>query len=145
MATFETRPRRPEDIAHWLDEDGPFLVAEDEAGRVVGWTRAGPYSSRPAYRTVGEHAVYVHPDARGHGLGSLLLEALCQACAQQGMHKLTSRVFAENAASRAAHRAAGFFEVGIQPRHGMLDGEWKDCVLVERLLGDVSRVRGSGA
>ena len=36
------------------------------------------------------------------------------------------------------HRAAGFYEVGIQPRHGRLDGEWKDCVLVERLLGDAA-------
>ena len=26
-------------------------------------------------------------------------------------------------------------EVGVQRRHGQLDGAWKDCVLVERLLG----------
>jgi phosphinothricin acetyltransferase len=48
-------------------------------------------------------------------------------------------VFADNHASRAAHRAAGFIEVGVQRRHGRLDGEWKDCVLVERLLGDAAR------
>jgi phosphinothricin acetyltransferase len=29
-------------------------------------------------------------------------------------------------------------EVGVQRRHGRLDGEWKDCVLVERLLGDAA-------
>ena len=52
-----------------------------------------------------------------------------------GFYKLTSRVFTTNEASLAVHRAAGFYEVGIQPRHGRLDGEWKDCVLVERLLG----------
>lgn len=44
-------------------------------------------------------------------------------------------VVADNLASRAVHRAAGFTEVGLQRRHGRLDGEWKDCVLVERLLG----------
>jgi RimJ/RimL family protein N-acetyltransferase len=54
------------------------------------------------------------------------------------LHKLTSRVFADNAAGRAAHRAAGFREVGIQRRHGRLDGEWKDCVLVERLIGEAA-------
>lgn len=32
-------------------------------------------------------------------------------------------------------RAAGFEEVGIQRRHGKLEGQWKDCVLVEHLLG----------
>ena len=52
-----------------------------------------------------------------------------------GFYKLTSRVFTDNEPSRAAHRAAGFEEVGIQRRHGKLDGQWKDCVLVERLLG----------
>jgi hypothetical protein len=41
----------------------------------------------------------------------------------------------DNHASRAAHRAAGFQEVGIQPRHGKLEGHWKDCALVERVLG----------
>ena len=54
------------------------------------------------------------------------------------MYKLTSRIFTTNAASRAAHRAAGFEEVGVQRRHGRLDGEWKDCVLVERLLGEAA-------
>jgi L-amino acid N-acyltransferase YncA len=33
---------------------------------------------------------------------------------------------------------AGIGEVGIQRRHGRLDGEWKDCVLVERLLGEAA-------
>jgi L-amino acid N-acyltransferase YncA len=47
-------------------------------------------------------------------------------------------VFADNGASRAVHRAAGFDEVGIQRRHGRLDGEWRDCVLVERLLGEAA-------
>ena len=46
--------------------------------------------------------------------------------ARRGIHKLTSRVFADNAASRAAHRAAGFTEVGVQRRHGLLDGAWKE-------------------
>jgi hypothetical protein len=29
-------------------------------------------------------------------------------------------------------------KVGIQYRHGRLDGKWKDCVLVEKLLGDAA-------
>jgi hypothetical protein len=28
--------------------------------------------------------------------------------------------------------------VGIQRRHGKLYGQWKDCVLVERPLGDAA-------
>jgi L-amino acid N-acyltransferase YncA len=57
---------------------------------------------------------------------------------RRGLYKLTSRIFADNLASRAAHRAAGFDEVGIQRRHGKLDGQWKDAVVVEKLLGDAA-------
>ncbi len=50
------------------------------------------------------------------------------------MHKLLSRVFPENAASRALLRRLGFEEIGTHRRHGQLDGVWHDCVIVERLL-----------
>jgi phosphinothricin acetyltransferase len=79
--------------------------------------------------------VYVASEARGQGVGRRLLEAVSAAAEEAGYYKLTSRVFTTNEASLAVHRAAGFFEVGVQPRHGRLEGEWKDCVLVERLLG----------
>jgi phosphinothricin acetyltransferase len=84
---------------------------------------------------VGEHAVYVDADAQGRGVGRALLDALAIAAETAGFYKLTSRVFTTNAASLAVHRAAGFSEVGVQLRHGRLDGTWMDCMLVERLLG----------
>jgi phosphinothricin acetyltransferase len=136
QATFETRARDPTDIDGWFDAGLPFLVAQESDGRVVGFARASPYSDRCVYDGVAEHAVYVDPAARGQGLGRRLLEALATQAERDGFYKLTSRIFTTNEASRAAHRAAGFAEVGIQRRHGRLDGEWKDCVLVERLLGE---------
>jgi len=135
VATFETRPRDPREVAEWFAGGLPFLVAVDEDGRVLGFARVSPYSDRCVYEGVGEHGVYVARAARGRRLGRRLLDALAGESARAGLHKLTSRVFTDNAASRAAHLAAGFEEVGVQRRHGRLDGEWKDCVLVERLLG----------
>ena len=145
QATFETRPREPGEIQAWLQTGLPFLVAEDGAGRVVGFARVSAYSDRCVYEGVGEHGVYVDPAARGTGLGRALLEALAAAAEGQGFYKLTSRIFTTNAASRAVHRAAGFHEVGVQRRHGRLDGEWKDCVLVERLLGEAAASASPGA
>jgi L-amino acid N-acyltransferase YncA len=138
-ATFETRLREPAEIVAWLDERRPFLVAEagGDAG-VLGFARVSAYSDRCVYDGVGEHGVYVARAARGRGAGRALLEALCAAAEDDGFYKLTSRVFASNGASRAVHRAAGFEEVGVQRRHGRLDGEWRDCVLVERLLGEAA-------
>ncbi len=138
-ATFETRPRHPNEIAAWLDERRPFLVATDDTGRVLGFARVSAYSVRTAYAGVGEHGVYVDPEARGRKVGLQLMQALAAAAEEAGYYKLTSRVFTTNAASLALHRASGFTEVGVQRRHGRLDGEWKDTVLVERLLGDAAR------
>jgi L-amino acid N-acyltransferase YncA len=137
VATFETRLRTASDIAASLDDPLPCLVAE-EGGAVLGFARVSPYSDRCVYEGVGEHGVYVARAARGRGLGVLLLRSLCAAAEDAGLYKLTSRIFSDNAASRAVHVAAGFEEVGIQRRHGRLDGEWKDCVLVERLLGEAA-------
>jgi len=134
IATFETEARTPADLEPWLREPGPFVVAE-QAGAVLGFARVGPYSDRCVYEGVGEHAVYVARDARGRGLGRELLIALTGAAEEAGFYKLTSRVFTDNAASLGAHRAAGFETIGVQRRHGQLDGEWKDCVLLEILIG----------
>ena len=136
-ATFETRLRDAEEVVAWIDEGLPFLVAED--GAVIGFARLSAYSDRCVYDGVGEHGVYVAGAAQGRGVGRELLLALCDAAERAGYYKLTSRVFASNLASRAMHRAAGFEEVGVQRRHGRLDGHWRDCVLVERLLGDALR------
>jgi L-amino acid N-acyltransferase YncA len=138
VATFETRARATDEIMGWLDEELPFVVATDGNGTLLGFARVSPYSDRCVYSGVGEHGGYVARAARGHGLGRRLLEALCDASADAGLYKLTSRIFSDNAASRAVHLSAGFEEVGIQRRHGRLDGEWKDCVLVERLLGEAA-------
>jgi L-amino acid N-acyltransferase YncA len=76
VATFETNPRTEADLASWTTDGQPFVVAE-QTDQVVGFGRAGSYSDRCVYQGVGEHAVYVRPDARRQGLGQQLLEALC--------------------------------------------------------------------
>jgi hypothetical protein len=47
--------------------------------------------------------------------------------------------FPENRASLVLHGRAGFRVVGVYRRHGRLDGEWRNCVIVERLLGEAAR------
>jgi phosphinothricin acetyltransferase len=136
-ATFETRPREGAEVASWLRGPMPVLVAELD-GEIVGFAKVGSYSEREVYRGVGEHAVYVAEAARGQGVGKALLDALADAAQETGLYKLTSRIFSTNAASIAVHQASGFTIVGVQRRHGRLDGVWRDCVLVERLLGEAA-------
>ena len=136
IATFETEPRTPAQLAAQMVDKGdrfPTVVAE-RGGQVVAWASAGPYRSRPAYAGVAEHSVYVARAARGTGAGRAALEALCRAYAERGFWKIVSRIFPENTASLALHERCGFRVVGVYRRHGQLEGQWRDCVIVERLL-----------
>jgi phosphinothricin acetyltransferase len=140
IATFETEPRAGRQIAAQLAEKGdrfPTIVVE-AAGRVVAFASAGPYRSRPCYAGVAEHSVYVDLAARGIGAGRAALDALIDAYQARGFWKLVSRIFPENTASLRLHARAGFRTVGTYRRHARLDGEWRDCVIVERLLGDAA-------
>jgi phosphinothricin acetyltransferase len=140
IATFETGLRTAEQIAGQLTEKGerfPTIVVERE-GRIVAFAGAGPYRSRRCYAGVAEHSVYVDPTARGCGAGRAALDALIETYEIRGFWKLLSRIFPENAASLALHERCGFRIVGIYRRHAKLDGEWRDCVIVERLLGEAT-------
>ena len=135
IATFESEPREAADIAAWFAPRHLVVVAETEAGPVA-FAASFPYSNRRCYGGIGEFSVYVRRDYRGRGVGRAVLAALIEAAVARGMHKLTSRVFSENATSRALLKGLGFQEIGIHRRHGQLDGRWRDCVIVERLLGE---------
>jgi phosphinothricin acetyltransferase len=131
QATFET------DAPTWEAFDKAKLpahrhVAIDESGRVLGWIAASSVSDRCVYAGVVEHSVYVHPDARGQGIGFALLGALIASTEEAGIWTIQSGIFPENTASLALHRRAGFREVGTRERIGKHHGVWRDVVMLER-------------
>jgi L-amino acid N-acyltransferase YncA len=136
-ATFETEPRTAAGVEVLLLERGdryPTIVVE-RGGVLVAWASASAYGSRPCYAGIGEFSVYTERSARGTGAGRAALEGLFAACEARGFWKLVSRVFPENTASLALLGKLGFRQVGIYRRHARLDGVWRDCVIVEKLLG----------
>jgi phosphinothricin acetyltransferase len=147
IATFETEPRSAEEIAAALAERVevyPTVVAERD-GRVIACAWASSYRPRACYAGVAEFSIYTDRAARGMGAGRLTLLALIEECERRGFWKLVSRIFPENEASRALCRSVGFREVGVYRRHGRLDREWRDCVIVERLLGEAEEGADGGA
>ena len=136
VGTFETAPRTPKQIEKWFDGQHPIVVVEDDSGTVVGFASTSGYRVRECYAGVAEYSVYVARARRGMGAGRVAMTALVDAAAKAGLWKLVSRIFPENLASRALMVRMGFREVGIYQRHGRLDGAWRDCVIVERLIGE---------
>ena len=136
IATFRAEPRQASDVVLALEGGRPLLVAE-RAGVIAGWAGVGPYDDgNPWYAGVGEATVYVGRDARGSGIGGELLAALGRAAKSAGTFKLIAKVFDTNSASLRLFERGGYRRVGVHSRHGRLDGEWKDVVVLEQFLGE---------
>ncbi len=133
VATFETRLRTPQDIEAWFDERYPIVVAEDD-GVIIAFAATSSYRPRDCYAGIAEFSVYVERKQRGKGSGRMVMEMLLTEAERAGFWKLVSRVFPENTASRALLNSLGFREVGVYQQHARLDGDWRDVVIVERLL-----------
>ena len=130
QATFET------EVPSWEAWDRAHLahhrfVATRE-GAVVGWAALSPVSDRCVYGGVVENSVYVGEEARGHGVGRALLDAVIASAEAVGIWTIQAGVFPENTASVRAHEAVGFRVVGRRERLGKLDGVWRDVLLLER-------------
>jgi phosphinothricin acetyltransferase len=134
IATFETRPRTTDDVRTWFGSRFPIIVIENSGSEVIAFASTSEYRPRDCYAGIAEFSVYVTRSARGHGAGRLAMQSLIEEARAAGFWKLVSRVFPENAASRALLQRAGFREVGIYRRHGQSHGTWRDVVIVERLL-----------
>ena len=137
--TFEIDPPSCQDLAQRradvLARGLPYLVAED-AGRIVGFAYCNWFKPRPAYRYSAEDSIYVADEARGQGLGRLLLDALAAQAQAAGVRKLLAVIGdSANAGSIAVHRAAGFTDVGVMRSVGWKFGAWRDIVLMEKPLG----------
>ena len=99
---------------------------------VIAWAALSPVSARACYAGVAEHSIYVDGSRRGRGAGKRLLAALVQASEAAGFQTLQRSVFPENRASIAIHLACGFRILGRRKRVAVLNGVWRDTVVVER-------------
>ena len=135
----ELRPVRPTfetEAPTWDDWDrahlpAPRLIAVSRA-RIVGWAALSGVSARMAYAGVAEVSVYIDAEARGRGIGRLLLETLTKESERSDIWTLQASVFLENVASVSLHKSCGFREVGRRERIGKMNGVWRDTLLLER-------------
>jgi ribosomal protein S18 acetylase RimI-like enzyme len=131
----------PADIGQWLGE----WQASTAAGRAgfalcrvngqieaVGGWRAG--AQGPVGHVVGLAKIMVHPDARGLGLGRLVVEALIEGADSFGAELLTLGVRGNNHGAQALYEACGFISYGVLP-NGVAVGHHRfDVVTMYRQL-----------
>ena len=104
----------------------PWLVAEDDAGRVIGYAYAGAHQERPGYRWSVNISVYVAEGGRGQGVGRRLYDELLPILRRQGFVKAYAGITLPNPASVALHEAIGMRRIGVYERVGFKLGSWHD-------------------
>jgi phosphinothricin acetyltransferase len=139
LASFEEEPPPVEEMrSRWqktLDLGLPYLAAELD-GAVVGYSYAGAYRPRGAYRFTVENSVYVRDGLAGRGIGTALLDELIARCEAGPWRQMLAVIGdRENQASIALHRRCGFRLIGILDSVGHKHGRWVDTVLMQRALG----------
>ncbi|CDK98726.1 Phosphinothricin N-acetyltransferase [Magnetospirillum gryphiswaldense MSR-1 v2] len=128
--------RRRDDV---VDRNLPYLVAEDD-GEVLGYTYAGPWRPRSAYRYTVEDSIYVAPFVQGRGIGKALLGALIDRCTELGYRRMIAVIGdSANQGSIGLHRSLGFRQEGVLRGVGLKFGRWVDVVIMHRVLGDDDR------
>jgi L-amino acid N-acyltransferase len=135
--TFDLVARTLTDQQQWIAEHAgshPAIVAVDDDDTVLGFASLSPFRPRAAYVPTVEDSVYVHRDARGRGIGELLLRDILTLGADHGFHSVVARIVGGHDTSIALHHKCGFEQIGCEREVGRKFGRWLDVVLMQRML-----------
>jgi L-amino acid N-acyltransferase YncA len=136
-AVYDYEPHTLEMRTAWFNtkkEQGfpVFVAAED--GKVLGLSSIGPFRSWAAYKYSVENSVYVATEARGKGIGKLLMPPIIEAAKQMGMHSIIAGIDAGNEASIQLHRHFGFKEVAHFKQVGWKFERWLDLKFLQLIV-----------
>ncbi|CAN7209867.1 N-acetyltransferase family protein [Mesorhizobium sp. LjNodule214] len=135
-ASYELEPPSRAEMGNRFDAltagGFPYLAAEKDDA-VLGYAYAGPFRPRPAYRFVVEDSVYVAPEAKGQGVGRLLMQGLIEAARAAGFRQIIAVIGDGHAdsASVRLHERLGFRHSGRLEGSGYKHGRWLDTVFMQ--------------
>ncbi|HSG88088.1 MAG TPA: GNAT family N-acetyltransferase [Pseudomonadales bacterium] len=137
--TFDLHAFAPEARRPWFEGFRTagrhrLLVAEGAGGDLLGYACSGPLRPKAAYDRSVETTIYLHPDARGSGLGPRLYGALLDLLAANDVHRCYAVITVPNPVSIRLHERLGFREVGRLTECGFKFDAWWDVVWMEKGL-----------
>ncbi len=136
-AVYDYEPHTMEMRKLWFDakkvQGFPVFVAE-ESERILGFSSIGPFRAWAAYKYSVENSVYVAANARGQGIGKLLLAPLIDAAGKLNLHTIIAGIDATNEASLRLHKSFGFEEVAHFKEVGWKFGRWLDLKFLQLIV-----------
>jgi phosphinothricin acetyltransferase len=130
VATFETEPVTVDDMSQRVtkvhSQDFPWLVAENEEGRIVGYAYASTWKERYAYRFTAEITVYLASNTLQKGIGTQLYSTLFSSLQQCSITNVIGCITLPNKASEVLHEKFGMEKVGHFKKVGYKFDKWLD-------------------
>jgi L-amino acid N-acyltransferase len=137
LASWMHHPFPLEDRCEWFlarrAQHFPILVAEVD-GAIAGYAATGPFRAYDGYARTVEHSVYIREEFQRRGLGRALMTPLIDVSRERGDHVMVGAIALPNEPSVALHTALGFVEVGRMPEVGWKFGDWRDLLLMQKIL-----------
>lgn len=129
VVTFEEDPVTSDEIAARIREvqsaNLPWFLAETAEG-ILGYSYAGKWKTRSAYRFAVESTIYLDATATGRGVGIALYSRLIAELRARRLHTVIGGIALPNASSVALHEKLGFQKVAHFPEVGYKFGQWID-------------------
>ena len=136
-AVYDYEPHTLEMRQQWFEikrqQGFPVFVAA-ENGKILGFSSIGPFRAWAAYKYSVENSVYVAAEARGRGIGKLLIPPLIEAAKKLQLHTIIASVDATNEASLRLHKSFGFEEVAHFKQVGWKFERWLDLKFLQLIV-----------
>lgn len=120
----------------------PYLVIEDKE-KILGYAYAGAFAERAAYDWSCELSIYLDKEARRHGLGRQLYEAIEAELKRMGILNLYACIASTEKEdefltrdSEKFHSRLGFRKAGTFHKCGYKFGRWYDMIWMEKIIGE---------
>jgi len=130
-----TPPYTRETIGRWTqDLENRIILVAHFQNRIVGYCMVHG-SPRPRYRGIRDMMIYLHQDFQGKGLGTAMTSMAVRLAREQGLHRLSLEVVADNKIAIHVYEKAGFKIEGIMKDafYGE-DEKYHDMVIMSLLL-----------
>jgi len=129
--TADLEPVTVEDRIPWFNEHSedrrPIWVMKD-GEKIIAWLSFSTFNPRAAYDETAEISIYIDPEYRSKGIGTLFFRKAIEECPRLGIRNIVALVFGHNEASLALLRKFGFEQWGLLPGVATLDGIDRDVV-----------------
>ena len=139
--SFEVIPPPPEAMQERaqaiLEQQLPYVVAENSDGRLLGYAYASPYRARAAYQYSVENSIYLAPEAQGQGVAKALMDEVVERCKHRELKTMIAVVGLDPSLptdqnqSVRFHLKYGFKSIGVLENIGHKFGQWTGTAVLQ--------------